>query len=61
MQGIGTIAIIALVAVVLLAMMSGRKVRYVCFDCGETWKGTKHHGNVAPRCPSCGSSNIGRK
>ena len=58
MEGIGLI-VIAGFAVLVLMMLMGRKTRYVCRNCGESWKGTRHHGKDVPRCPECGSSDVG--
>lgn len=61
MEGIGPIVVIAFVVVLLLIMMSGRKVTYFCNECGHRWPGKKHHGATAPKCPKCGSTDVGRK
>lgn len=55
------IGLLAILFVVILVMRMGRKVRYVCMKCGTVWKGVKHHGQTAPRCPGCGSSDVRRK
>jgi len=48
----------------ILILSSGYKTKYQCLECGNTWKGDKHHkGNTpksAAKCKKCGSTSIQR-